>query len=288
MDYFLDTYLNSKDEWVVSAHPNGDGNYRSVQITLPNLWNDGNNATSYFWIRLYEGAADSPHEWRWYIDRTYTSVPGDLGTYPSTAYAMDSDWHDFVGDWRIWESDLNPRSILVTKGKWIAFYWPGPDKWLLKEDPAWDGSYANHGCQVGPYIGQNYESLMHSGYPSGSAGTPYALVPDVGGEGNMSLQNPAGVPAMMAGVGFLSTSVASTSMFTTSSSNPILPRTDADCLIWLPGSNAVSAARNLASSSATGVVLYNTSNGRYYLTGDQNLTNRFMVWDMGTTEPDLS
>jgi hypothetical protein len=202
---------------------------------------------------------------------------------------MGSNWYDFGGSWRIWQSDLNPKSILVTKGKFIAFYWSGPDKWLLREDPLWDGSYANKGCQVGPYTGHNYEGLMQSGYPSSVDNfNSYALMPDVGGSSVMTNQNAASEPAMMAGVGWISSELATTNFYPAFSSNPILPRTDVDCLVWLPGANASRSSRYIASSSSVGMVLYNTSADRYYLAGNQDLTKRFMLWDMGTTEPDLS
>lgn len=287
--YFLDTYLNSKEEWTVTAHPNGDGNYRSVQITRPNIYDNGADSTCHMWVRFY--GSIGWYEWRWYFDRTYTTTPGDLGTYTSTVSTMTRDWHDFSGSFRVWESSTDPRAILVTKGKWIAFYWPGPENWMLKQDEEWNNGNRpgdiSGSAQLGPYVGSAaYQGPITCGYPVTTSTYAYGMVPDFGGNASQVGQTTPPEPLMLAGVSFF-TNTGSNS-YPGISSIQLFPRTGTDVLVWDPAETSTDDDRYFADATTAGVLMFNTSDNKYYLTGDSDLSKRFCVFDMGTTEPDFS
>ena len=78
MVYLFDTALAGRANTVVSAHPSGDAYKRSIKRTVSNSWISNTSHDMYYWANW--GSTTAPTSCSLYLDQSYTSVPGDLGT----------------------------------------------------------------------------------------------------------------------------------------------------------------------------------------------------------------
>ena len=285
LTYFFDTYLPTKLGWATGAHPQGSSHLRVASVTLPSPFAGGGNVSCYYWINWQNTV---PSYWTWYEDATYTTVPGDLATDASTGYSGPI-WST-SGHWRIWESSTDPNAILVTKGKVVYFFWPGPSQWLARPDLNWDGSTDYQGSFFGPYIATTYRQLMCANRPYGDGGstTEYQMTVDVGYAGSTGVSILGGGPYwLVPGLGFMA-SVSTTTNAPEVGSMVAFPRTGADMAWFLSDNNTVNG-RNLATSNnVPWTLLYESNSGKYWLLGTSDLSREAMALDMGTSEPDLS
>ena len=284
MAYFLDTHLNGKLGWTVSAHPSADTYKRSIELALPSPWAGGSNVSNYWYVSW----SATPIYWSWYEDATYTSVPGDLGTDTTNGIGNNSPISD-DGDWRIWESSTDTEAILVTKGKRVYFYWPGSSEWFARPDLNWDGTSDNKGSVIGPYLAQSYPQLVSLNHPnsSGTSSLEYIMTNDVGVE-TVDFSGLGGGPYwIIPGVGWLY-SGQSTILYPGAKTMIALPRTGADTAWFMSDTNS-SVNRGLCvSPSAPWTVLFESNSSTYYLLGTSDLNRQCLALNMGSTEPDLS
>jgi hypothetical protein len=286
MAYLFDTYLPTKTGWTVSAHPDASAFKRSVKLSLPSPWAGGSNTSCYWWITW---GSTSPSSWIWYEDATYTTVPGDLGTDTTNYFGTATAWTGFPGAWRIWECTTDPQAILVTKGKMVIMFWPGPTEWFLRENQSWTGANDTNGACWGPYIGQTYGQLMNFNYPfaSGTSTAEYAMTVDVGHNTTNWSALGGGPYWLMTGVRWL-TSASTTSNYPSSDSNPAFARTGADIAWFLTDSNTDSNRELTTDSSAAWSVLFESNSSKYWLMGTSDLNKQALALDMGASEPDFS
>lgn len=286
--YFFDTYLNGKTEWTVSSHPDTLAYKRSVSITLPSPWNGGNNVSSYFWLTW--GSTTNPVNYTWYEDETYTTVPGDLGTSTLNAWTNNAQWSNFTGDWRIWESSTDTSAILVTKGKQVTFFWPGPSEWMARPDNSWDGSSNNGGSCYGPYIASVWPQLINQNYPvtDGNVSSDYIMTVDFGSGYTSDKSGLGGGPYwLIPGVQWMS-STGTSSNYPTPQSSAAFPRTGAD-IAWYFSDTNNNVNRHLTSNvSAPWTLLFESNQSKYWLLGSSDLNRQCLALDMGAVEPDFS
>lgn len=285
LEYFFDTHLPTKNGWNISAHPSGLAYQRSVELSLPSPWLNGANASCYFWVNW--ATSSTPNGWVWYQDATYTSVPGDLGTDSTNSWTSSTAWPDFGGDWRIWESSTDPEGVLVTKGRAVIFYWPGPSVWSLRVDQNWDGTTDDVSSSYGPYIGQNYGNLMCGNYPTTTAGSSneYSMTVDTG-VGVRDYSGMSGGPYwLIAGVQWMT---SSTSAIPDSTATVAIPRTGADTAWFLPDANTVTARYICTSSNTPWALLFESNTSSYWLLGTSDLNKQALALNMGSSEPDFS
>ena len=286
MTYLFDTHLPTKTGWTISAHPDATSYKRSVKLSLPSPWANGSNASSYWWVSWN---TTTPNSWTWYEDATYTTVPGDLGTDTTNASSTSTQWSGFPGAWRIWASSTDPQAVLVTKGKMVVMFWPGPTEWFLREDQNWDGTTDTKGSCWGPYIGQSYGQLMCNNYPftTGSNSSEYQMTVDVG-HNTINWSGLGGGPYwLIPGVRWIS-SVSTTSNYPTSDSNPAFPRSGADIAWYLPDANTETNRELTISPAQAWSVMFETNSSKYWLMGSSDISKQCLALDMGASEPDFS
>ena len=176
--YLMDTYLANHPQFTVTSFPSANPDERSIKITVPSALEGGADHHSYWRVHYNFGnidPADNPTYWDWYSDYTYTSTPGDLGTANGLNYGSSfEDWSDGAakfpaGDWLIWESSTDENAFLVTKGKTVWLYWPGPTKIYAQTDTAWqsgaESGQNNDGTCIGPHIKGIRAGVSHTGWP---------------------------------------------------------------------------------------------------------------------------
>jgi len=279
--YLFDTHIAGKTGWTVSAHPGGQAFKRSLSLSLPSPWANGANVSNYWWVSWTNV---TPTGWSWYRDDTYTTVPGDLGTV-TARFNTSSTFNSAAGDWRIWESSTDPEAILVTKGKVVIMFWPGATEWYARPDPNWDGTNADNGTTVGPYIGQSEPSLQFWGYPADVATgtTDYRCFPDIGH--TTKDFSPISLDSIIVpGLAWVN-NTSSSNQIPMSASNPILPRCGADTGFFMPP-NVTDMDRALAVvPSNNWSLLLNTADNNYWLLGTIDYTYQCLALNMGPTEP---
>ena len=287
MVYLFDTYLNGKTEWSVSAHPDSSAYKRSVSISLPSPWNGGSNVSSYFWVTW---GSTSPSSWTWYEDGTYTTVPGDLGTYSINAWSSSSLWTNFSGDWRIWESSTDTNAVLVTKGKQVIFFWPGPSEWMARPDNSWNGSSDNSGSSFGPYVASTWPQLINGNYPvtDGNNTADYTMTVDVGTGYTTDKSGLGGGPYwLIPGVQWMS-GTSTSSNYPSTHSSAAFPRTGADIAWYFSDTNNDVDRHLTANTSSSWTLLFESNGSKYWLIGSSDLNKQCLALDMGTSEPDFS
>lgn len=291
LTYFFDTYLSGKSGWTTGSHPSGSSTKRVASLTLPSPWENGANATCYYWIDWISPTSSS--YWTWYEDATYTTTPGDLGTDTTNGWTSNgASWSSNTGDWRIWESSTDSNAIMLTKGRKVYFYWPGSSEWMVRVDSNWDGSTDNRSTHIGPYIGQSPSGLAHANYPlgSGTSGTKYVLVPDLGNNTTSFSSMPGGPYWFLGGVAWLFSDAASgtSTVYPDDDSSPALPRTGADTAWFYYDGNTQTSRNFIANAADEWAVLLETNTNKYWMIGNSDVNKQCLAFDMGATEPDLS
>ena len=269
----LDTHVGGLANYTVSAHPSASATKRSIKITVPTNHVDGNPYDMYIWLSWSDYSIDM------YEDATYSSVPGDTGT--DTTSAINGYVNNMSGTLRVWESDQNSETVLITVGKTLLAWFPPFDEILAYEDPLWDGSADPRRTHVWPYLCGS-STLKTANWPtntSGTSGTEYYLVHGFGGYGTNS--NAGGFDIIFRNASF----EYSTTALQNSTAGLFCMPSQYDMGLMFP--SGTSSSRRFSSESATpGMVLYDGTT--YWYQGDSQATNARTVFEMGPTEPDFS
>jgi len=289
--YHFDTALAGRTGFTVSAHPNGSTR-RSFSYTAPNPKKGGADSTRYYWAQ-WNGT--SPSQITYYADATYTTVPGDLGTYgfmDSVSGGWDLAANTPYGNYRWWISDLNPRALLVTVGKRMGFYWPGFTEWALDEkgEDIWDGN-ANP-APVGmqwpmPYCG----SGNYNGHCFGSRTSPNSSSNNYMGP----LYWPGTRTAFASGYPdpsfFINPPHAYMPQGTPSTGTYVIaPGGGDDVAGYWPGAifTGTTDTPHVGSLYQQGMVLQDTNDSKYWFAAIASNAYECLAFDMGLTEPDFS
>jgi hypothetical protein len=276
--YLFGTFLPSLTGMAAGNHPDASTFKKKFSRTSLNLYT-GASYTEYFWITW--GSATAPANLNMYRDGTYTSVPGDLCT--DTTNLVSASLPVAAGNIRFWTSSVNPRAGLMTKGKAVIWWEPGFSAAAHYEFPGWVGTAAT--CMrshIFPYTPTNIP--WRCGPPDVSTGTstvenywgPSPGVPATGLNYTIQTRIDMGCTFM----GYQSSGVAT-------------PNTGTELLFGSVGNDigfyraapCSTTNRNVASSTVGQVAL---CSGRYYLMGVGGTGGTSLVWDMGTSEPDMS
>lgn len=238
---------------------------------------DGQPYTQYYWADWT--SATTPSTLYFYNDQTYTTVPGDLGTAGSSYVAISNGTGSYIGygkTWRFWASDAEPNSLLVTRGLKPIFYWPGLTSAFVFRDSAWAGE-ANDATCLFPWTHTYGFQAKHAPiYGSGASamylhpamGAPNVTGVDLGGmyQGfEMMYSNNANQLDSYAGRAF--------------------SITQSDVLLLLP--NVPTTTRNLLGAPTSSNLAYKIGTN-YYLASNSSRSGNNLMFDFGTSEPDLS
>lgn len=283
--YFFDTYLNAKTPWAVSAHPDASAFKRSLSLTYTNTFTGG-SFSLYYWVNWL---STSPTTFNLYHDATYTTTPGDLGTYTSQVEGCDAiPSVGAVGrDFKIWQSSERADASLVTLGKRIVWYWPGATEWNLHPgSPVWDGTDCPALKDVPfPYIGAD---LNNMGLWQGNVGTTpnnasaYYTFP-VNGFPSYTVAN----------VVYPGTVIITGSPWYSGSSRypsqigrlTISSATSDFGQVKFGSLNSTGNNRYLAEYAQDGTLINDTNTGDYWLVGGNASSLQYGAWNFGTTEP---
>jgi hypothetical protein len=285
--YFFDTYLNGLIPWTVTAHPDASAFKRSLKLTYHNTFTNA-DFSLYYWVN-WESATPTRCIWR--HDATYTTVPGDLGTYTTqTAYTDALTNVGAVGrDFKIWQSSERADATLVTLGKRVVFFWPGATEWNLHPGiPVWDGT----NCPVAkdvpfPYIGHTSECV---GFWQGN----YFDLPDLNSIYYMWPSNGFPLYTQMNGMYPDGAVITGSPWGGGGSRSPgagmrcaIMSSATSDFGLMKTGPVGSSSAdsRYIATYSQDGVVVQDSGTGNFWLRGGSSTSLIYSAWNFGTSEP---
>ena len=190
-------------------------------------------------------------------------------------------------------SSENANEWMITKGKQLCVYWPGPSSIIAREDPDWDGTvdtrYTQR-TQYAPHIGSgSINSVMAVGYPVGNfnvQGAYFSLANSVSNLQALEASLVSGFTWMGPAGSYGSTN---DSRVTTLMAGP-----GADTFVYLPG-NGIATSQNYRElvtrsnvGSKVGLIIFNTDDSGYYFFPKSDLTLHGIAMYMGDTEPDFS
>ena len=285
MVYLFDTVLNGFSNTVVSAHPDASTFKRSIARTTTSLMT-GQPYTEYLWVNWVTETPSSLVSQ--YDDDRYTTVPGDLGTATTNAAIHNLGGLDAGLDWKFWTSDVNPNSVLVTRGKYLFLTAIHPEEGYLYEDPLFvpGGGATARTCVFYATYGTSWRM---KGRPNASlaTGVETPLIP-MHGKASSDKHAAASEAELVIywGAGILGhdTSSAATPDH---SSNVIYPYLQSD--VGTAVFNTTSGdARYSGGSGSSGQVIFDSANSRYYYQPVTTTNFTGFVYDMGATEPDMS
>lgn len=271
--YLYDTILANQSNVTVSAHPDSSSTKRKIVRTVTNNVT-GSSLDLYYWSswdtsNIYE-----------YNDATYTTVPGDLGTYNTQSSRTITS--NVASDIKFWTSDSNNGVLMTSGGKFL--YWdPGITQGLFYTDSAWGPGTTNRGAGYLPQGTDTYTPDHYGAWPvrnSNSSNT--AVIPLINMYG--STTRPTGQGELVMGTpvgpsGFDNSNNVRSDLYTT-----YLYSFHSDAGLYVPAS-LNETRRSLVNDSNALSVLYNTNNSKYYIMF--GLTYGAVV-EVGTTEPDIS
>lgn len=271
-EYLFDTILAGMPGHTISAHPSG-GTRRLWKREVTTSVVTNAVFPEYMWVIIYDD------ELRVYADKTYTTVPGDKGSDSASFISSNIDAFDSF-DWKFWTSDLNPNAVLVTRGKYMVFADVAAPLGYHVEDGVWDGSRSARTC-VFPLLAAQYwyqptckpwtisagntseGAMVQAMYPGGklSVNDDYVVAWGVGTLAAGSNNNPA------------------------SSVSPIYAYMQEDV-----GQFHLASAgpRYTTSSSSAGSLILDTTSNKYLFQPSVATSGSALVFDMGSTEPDMS
>jgi hypothetical protein len=284
--YFFDTYLAGKTGWSVGAHPGGQAFRRKINFTANNVVT-GSPYTTYWYMSW--GSTAGTGNTIWYLDTTYTSVPGDLGTSENTAHLTGAR----TGEWTIWESGLNNSEFCVYNGRTPWFYWPAVTKMMAWDDGTWDGTGTTyykrtHLWPGGAQGSQHYNPSYVGGTINSSV--EYYLLPDCGFNADVvALSGVAGqFPILFEGVQWMTSVYATTSTGgLVTESYPMISRGPSDTAFKY-GGDATFEGDKRWFGGQDAIILQDTASGKWYLHHAGSITTNCIVFDCGSTEPVLN
>ncbi len=284
--YLFDTALAGRTGFTVSAHPNADNKYRSFSYTAPNPVKGGTESVRHFWTRLISGS------FYIYTDATYTSVPGDLGTYTSQTSTVNGlGTSNTPGKYRFWTSTENDRALLATVGKRMLFYWPGFTEWALavRGEDVWDGTKAPKGMMWPfPFMGAgNYGAYCRGSLTQDNSNSASYYYPRWSPDSYTPMKTIHPNPTVFTDPSFWyygNNSSPSTSSYV------IAPSVGSDFAGYWPGAAYSNTAQQEAVGSPLlqGSVILDSGTGKYWFIGIGGTNYKSGAWDMGTVEPDMS
>lgn len=279
LSYMFDTYLPSKG-FTVTAHPDASAYKRSFSKTYTNTAAPGSE-TQYWWVNWL--STTNSTDYTIYMDATYTTVPGDLGTYTSfnsgsNNFNTSSYPSIYNFDWKFWTSDQVSNSSLVTRGKKVMWYDPGNTAMGVVKNQDWlAGGDVRRNTIIAPFA-TNGGGQRHWGAPF-STTTQYYLITLAGFNstyiGQMNDTFYQNFPVYLSA----SSTGPTTSMVYSHHIN------QSDVLLHQPVSISPNTFMG-GNVTDNGVLL--EVNGRWYIRTKPNMTLPSYVFDMGTSEPDLT
>ena len=149
--YFWDTLVAGGTRYTVSAHPDASSFKRSYKYTFSeNSFNPGNAHNVYAWVNWTSATpSNSGTLFTHYIDDTYTSLPGDLGTHTTHPFTFAYEATGFFGgNTKFWRSDIDSNAFLWTYGTKILAVSFGYDTVFGVTDTQWENgtSGGNNGA----------------------------------------------------------------------------------------------------------------------------------------------
>ena len=223
----------------------------------------------------------------WRRCSTFTTTPGDK---TSTAYGTTNIYstNPAAGEvWRIWYSDQNPRSMLVTYGRYIlawfegtpeAFISPGSlprSTWLADGSAPDTSTWWTPAFTGGPYL----HGAPHTPANSGSARLTCAIQ-----HGGLYSKLP---PAMYDNAPIWTTKETAY-LAPYEYSQWIFSINQADVRYHAPGDTDALSSANANGYKATDPGALILSNNRYWLRRNANLSENSWIFDFGDTEPNFS
>lgn len=252
----FDNHLNGLTGWTVSAHPSGTSSYRSLKFEYTDA-HDGSTQAYYWW---YNGSS-------FYEDARYTTTPGDTGTDTTNAISMFSTTSN---PWKVWTSDVNSDSLIMTHGKRLIFMWLAPSAIYNPVKSNWDGSTDRSDPQIAPIL-DRYQFIVNWG-TGGTSTTENDCSPDVV-QNHGSAEMQSYVDLFYDTFCLQRTAVASPSFFKVSQS---------DVLVHVPGNGTGNPGYEYLLDSANILVFDGTN---YYLRTSPDLSHCGYMFNMGTSEP---
>ena len=275
MEYLFDTYLPSKG-WFTGAHPDGSSfkrvfSYSATDSLQGGIW------ASYLWATWVNATTST--QCLIYEDATYTTAPGDLAT--STQNRVDMDYNDttyaFYGsNWRFWTSDEEPSATLVTRNKKVMWYHPGFSSAAFVQAGTWDGTVDNPNTCIWPMLTNGAISQTNAPTIAGTIGVRYAISPQP--YYGSTYQN------LMPEIFFTNFGM---NYYISSDFGPAFFINQSDVRYQVPASLSVSSRSNYGSGFTLNGILM-LANGRYWIRTQSDTNYPSLIFDLGTTEPDLT
>lgn len=272
--YLFNTALPLRG-WTVSNHPSGSQYKRSLKYTAVNWWT-GSSDTMYLYA---DWSYTSNPYCAFYADKTFTTVPGDLGT-SNVAY-QNLHMSPFTANWTFWQSSENPNALLVLQNKKIVFYWPGMTQWGRYNSGTTasalnESTYIYPGGASGWYI---------SGAPMGStpSGNQTGYLLPANGSSQQTNRSSISPDYLVKGI----IVCASSQSYLYGESDILFSINQIDTKLFLP--KAKTGFYNYfwnTSTTTNGILIYDGSN--YHYSGWSDLSYSSLWFNMGTSEPVFS
>lgn len=252
--------------WTVTAHPSAGSFKRSLNYTATN-WYTNANDTRRFWV---DWSSATNASFSMYADKTFTTNPGDLGTYNSLGQTFTSNITGYTSsNWTFWESSENPNALLVLRGKAVVFYWPGHTSW-----GAWNANDQLNATYIFPANNANgaFPVVGPPVFP-GSNTTSSTTAEILNGYTSRSTANAATTDALLRGF----------TAFVFYSSNVydlLFHVADSDTRVYIPKAKSSSTGSVIAS---TGQLVYDGTN--YHYASSSSASALALWFNMGSVEP---
>lgn len=269
------TYLNTRTGWTAVEAPD------STSRTLITYTFTDKATNTPFTQYSYHNSQ------YWRRCSTFNTTPGDKTTDSTASLNLYATNNPAGEIWRIWYSDVNPRAMLVTYGKYVlawfegtpeAFISPGAQPrstWLADGSAPDTSSWWSPAFTDAPYLG----GAPHS---SGSSGVYRLCCSIQHGGGNSKLP-----PAMYDNAPIWTT--GDTNYLTlTGYSQWMFSINQADVRYHAPGDTNAFTQSSSYGYKATNPGALILSNNRYWLRRNSNLAENSWIFDFGDTEPNFS
>lgn len=278
--YLFDTYMPARG-FTTAAHPDASAFKRKFQKTYTNTLAPG-NVTMYWWANW---SNTTPTSFTIYEDGVFTATPGDLCTSTTNGLGAGfnaSSYAFYAADWKFWVSDQIPNSSLVTRGKKVIWYDPGNTAIGSVDNGAWTAGNHNPSTHVFPFIASSYSMRFYNApFLSGTTSVSYYVIPSFtwGGSFNSGMND---------------TLYQNFAMNYTTAASSIQSQTcygfhinSSDALLHYPGSSLTTTDMTYSTGTSEEGVLCEV-NGRWYIRTNSSMNRISFMFDMGTSEPDLT
>jgi|DEB0MinimDraft_6_1074348.scaffolds.fasta_scaffold03002_4 hypothetical protein len=275
MEYLFDTYLPSRG-WTTGAHPDGSSFKRVFSYGATDSL-QGGTWRSYFWANWTSATASTSCSI--YEDATYTASPGDLATDTTNSRSIqynDSSYSFYGANWRFWTSDQVANATLVTRNKKVIWYHPGFDTAAFVQAGTWNGTDDNPNTCIWPMNTDGAMYSTNSPISTGVSGSTYVLAPQPWYNNQYQ--------GLMPEIFFTNFGMNYNSSF---DYGPAFFINQSDVRYHVPA--ALNSSSRTAYGSAfnlNGVLLL--ANSRYWIRSQADMNQPSLIFDFGTSEPDLT